>query len=129
MRLSCINNTGALYSKLQNTKRQQAVAGLVTNDDRNSVVFCLQAAAERHQLRRISDERRKAVPCVCQSYWEGSITKRRVTSGQYDQCGCVSRTQAAASVNVVRRQTKAPSEVGQRHDNKDSGEPERTAKI
>jgi len=47
---------------------------------------------------------------------EGPVIERWVISGQYDQYGCVGRTQAAASVNVrCRAQVKASSEVGRRH--------------
>ena len=73
----CRNITAALYSKLQNTKTP-TVAGLVTKGrlEQNS----LQAAAERHQRRCISDGRRKAVPCTSRSHWEGPIAERWVIS-------------------------------------------------
>ena len=42
-----MNITGALYSKLKNSKHQQAEAGLVTKG--RSEQYSLQVAAERHQ--------------------------------------------------------------------------------
>jgi len=99
------------------TGRQQLAVQY--NHDRLVIVkwrpkkYSLQLTMERCQWPCISDRWWQAVPRTCLSHREGTIAKRWVSGGQYDQHGCVSRTQTALSIDI-RCPEKTPSKVRRR---------------
>ena len=112
------------------TGRQQLAVQY--NHDRLVIVkwrpkkYSLQLTMERCQWPCISDRWWRAVPRTCLSHREGTIAKRWVSGGQYDQHGCVSRTQTALSIDI-RCPEKTPQQGTSALFHEDSGRPERTA--
>ena len=76
------------------------------NHDRLDIVkrrpkkYSFQLATERRQWWCIPDRRWQAVPHMCRSHWEGTITECWTPGGRYHQHGWVSWAQTTSSVDV-----------------------------